>query len=166
MEFRTHSKKRCKAISHINESIKNYIQMKTNKILLGGIAGAIAFFLLGWLIYGILLMDYTTANYNQCAARPMDDMVWWAMILSNLAFGFLLSIVFSWSNTKGILAGAKVGGIIGLLFSTTVDFSIYSMSITFSNLSAVFVDIITYTVMTLIVGIVVALVMGIGKKEA
>ena len=138
--------------------------MKTNKILLGGIAGAVTFFILGWLVYGMLLTDYTTANFNQCANRPMEEMKWWAMILSNLAFGFLLSIVFIWSNTKGIMAGAKVGGIVGLLLAVSIDFSMYSMSNMFLNLTAVFVDIIVYTVLSTIVGVVVALVMGIGKK--
>ncbi len=38
--------------------------METNKILLGGLAGGVAFFLLGWVIYGILLMDYTMASYK------------------------------------------------------------------------------------------------------
>jgi hypothetical protein len=139
--------------------------MKSSKILLGGIAGGIAFFLLGWLIYGVLLMDYTTTNYNQCAARPMAEMIWWAMILSNLALGFLIAIVFIWSNTNGVMAGAKVAGVLGLLMSVSYDFSIYSMSSMFPKLTAVFVDIFAYTFMTVITGIVVVLVMGMVKKE-
>ncbi|MDP2890621.1 MAG: hypothetical protein Q8P34_16865 [Bacteroidota bacterium] len=54
--------------------------METNKILLGTLAGGVAFFLLGWLIYGILLMDFTMANYNQCNSRPMEDMVMSAIV--------------------------------------------------------------------------------------
>ncbi len=140
--------------------------MKTNRILLGGIAGGVTFFLLGWLIYGILLMEYTMNSYNQCAARPMENMVWWAMILSNLSFGFLLAIVFNWSNTQGILSGAKMGGILGFLIAVSLDLSVYSMTTTFLQLSAVLVDIIVYTVMSTLVGIVVGLVMVPGKKDA
>jgi len=142
--------------------------MKTNKILLGGLAGAVTLFLLGWLVYGVLLRDYMTSNtnYNQCAAKPMEDMIMWAMILSNLAIGFLISLVFSWSNTTGVMAGAKVAGIIGLLLTIAVDFSVYAMSTTFSNLTTVFIDIIIYTVMFAIGGVVVAWVMGMVKKEA
>ncbi|NOU46364.1 MAG: hypothetical protein HOO86_04795 [Bacteroidales bacterium] len=139
--------------------------METNKILRGGIAGGVAFFLLGWLIYGVLLMDYTTANFNQCAARPMEEMVWWAMMLSNLAFGFMLSIIFSWSNTTGMMAGAKVAGIIGLFVSVSMDFSVYSMSTMFSSFSTVFVDILAYTIMSVISGAIIALAMGMGKKQ-
>ena len=140
--------------------------MKTNKILLGGIAGAVTFFILGWLVYGILLSDYTAENFNLCAAKPMGEMSWWAMILSNLAFGFLLSIVFNWSNTKGIPAGAKAGGIMGLLIGISMDFSVYSMSNMYLNLTALFVDLIVYTFISVIVGIVVGCVMNTGKKEA
>ena len=125
-----------------------------------------AFFLLGWLVYGVLLKDYMAANYNQCATRPMQEMIWWAMILSNLAIGFLLSLVFSWSNTTGIKAGAKVAGIIGLLTSASYDLSSYSMSSMFHSFCVVLSDVVTYTVLLAIVGVVVAMVMGMGKKEA
>jgi hypothetical protein len=140
--------------------------MKMNKVLFGGITGAVAYFLLGWIIYGMLLMGFTTANYNQCAARPMEEMVWWAMILSSFAYGFLFAFVFDWSNTKGIMSGAKVGGIIGLLFVLSMDFSMYSMSSMFLNFTALIVDVIVYTVMSVIVGGVVAYIMGMVKKEA
>jgi len=140
--------------------------MKTNKVLFGGFAGGVAYFFLGWIIYGMLLMGYTTANYNQCAARPMDEMVWWAMILSSFAYGFLLAVVFNWSGTKRMMSGAKVGGIMGLLFVLSMDLSVYSMSSMFLNFTAVVVDIIVYTVMSAIVGCVVASIMGMGKKEA
>ncbi|HLF35991.1 MAG TPA: hypothetical protein VI583_17240 [Cyclobacteriaceae bacterium] len=137
--------------------------MKTSKILLGGIAGGVAFFLLGWLIYGILLMDYSAANYNQCAMRPEEGMVWWALIISNLGYGFLFATVFGWSNIRGIAGGAKAGGIIGILVILSIDLGMYSMTTTFSRFSAVILDIFVYTVMSTIVGAVVALAMG--KKE-
>jgi hypothetical protein len=138
--------------------------MKTKKILLGGIAGGVTFFLLGWLVYGILLMNYTTANYNQCAMRPMEEMIWMAMIISNLAFGFLLSVIFNWSNTTGILSGLKVAGITGLLICVSLDFSLYSMSSMFSGIPALLVDIVVYTIMSALTGVVVAWVMGMVKK--
>ena len=140
--------------------------MKVNKIIFGGVAGAVTFFLLGWIIYGLLLKDYMAANFNQCAMLPMQDFIWWAMIVSNLAIGFLVALVFSWSNTTGMAAGAKIGGIMGLLLSTSYDFSSYAMSSMISNFTAVIFDIVIYTVILAIGGVVVAWVMGMGKKEA
>ena len=137
--------------------------METKKILLGGLAGGVAFFLLGWLIYGILLMNFTMESYNQCNSRPMEEMVWWAMILSNLFSGLLLALIFSWSNTTGILSGAKVAGIIGLLFAISIDLSFYAMTTTFLKPAAILVDIVAYSVMSAMVGAVIGWVMGMKK---
>lgn len=142
----------------------NFNNMKTNKILLGGITGGVALFLLGWVIYGIILMDFATANYNQCMNRPMQEMVWWSLILSNLALGFMLSTIFSWSGTTGIMAGAKIAGVTGLLLSASMDFGYYSMTTMYVNPSVIVVDIIVYTVYLAIAGAIVAWVMGMVKK--
>jgi hypothetical protein len=140
--------------------------MNTNKILLGGLAGTVTYFFLGWIIYGMLLMDYMNANYNQCTMNPNGEMVWWALILSNVASAFLLALIFNWSNTKGWMGGAKIAGIVGVLMITSYDLSMYSMSTTFNSLSVVLIDIVIGTVFTAIVGAVIGLVMGLGKKEA
>ncbi len=140
--------------------------MKTSKLLLGGITGGVVFFLLGWLIFGLLLANFTAENYNQSVMRPMEEMIWWGMILSNLAFGFLVAIVFNWSNTKGAMNGAKVAGILGLVISIGIDSSLYAQSNMFPNFSIAIVDIIATTVMAAISGALVALVMGMGKQEA
>ena len=150
--------------SHMSRENSNFNKMKTNKILLGGLTGGGALFLLGWVIYGIILMDFATANYNQCMNRPMQEMVWWSLILSNLALGFLISTIFSWSGTTGLMAGAKVGGTIGILLSLSMDLSFYSMTTMYKDLSVMFVDIIVYTVYLAIAGAVVGWVMGMGKK--
>ena len=138
--------------------------MKTKRILFGGIAGGVIFFLLGWLIYGMLLMDFMAVNTNQGLSKPMDEMIWWAMILSNLASGFLLSFVINWSSTTAVMSGIKFGGVIGFLFAFGIDFSFYSMTTMYPDLTPVFVDIISYTVMTAVTGGVVAWVMGMVKK--
>jgi hypothetical protein len=140
--------------------------MKVSKILFGGIAGSVTMLLLGGLIYQVLLKNFVTANFNQSVMRSNEDMIMWAMILAYLGIGFLLSIVFSWTNSKGMMAGATVGGVIGLLAGIYSDFSMYSISTIFINTSAVFVDIIIAIVISAIGGVVVALVMGIGKKDA
>jgi hypothetical protein len=138
--------------------------MKTKKILLGGIAGGITFFLLGWVVYGMLLMDYNSANTNQTVNRPMEEMVFWAMLLSNLALGFLVSFGFNWSNSSGLMAGLRIGGIIGLLVSLSIDLSFYAMTTMFPSITPLIVDVLVYTALTAVTGSVVALVAGMVKK--
>ena len=89
------------------------------RILRGTVSGGIVLFLLGWLVYGLLLMSYMTANTNQCAARPQAEMVWWAMIVSNLLSAFFLTLVLKWSGAKEILDGLKIGAIFGVLLGSS-----------------------------------------------
>ena len=58
--------------------------MNTNKILLGGLAGAVTLFILKWVVYGVLLTDWITVNLNPCILRPMQEYIIWAMILAAL----------------------------------------------------------------------------------
>lgn len=138
--------------------------MTNNKTLIGGLAGGVAFFLLGWLIYGILLADYYAANTNQCAMRPMTDMVMWAMIISNLVAGFLVAIIFSWSNTSGMMSGAKVGAILGLLIAIWMDMNFYAMSTMYTSINPIIVDILVSAVYFALGGGIIAWVMGMVKS--
>ena len=138
--------------------------MKTNKILVGGVAGGIVFFLLGWLIWGLILAGYMAANSNQCIVRPMDQMIWWALILSDLCWGFLLAVVFSWSNTTGWMDGAKKGVIVGLLIGLLIDLYFYAASTMFSNLTVILVDVLATAVMLAVGGAIIAWAMGMVRK--
>ena len=140
--------------------------MNTKKILVGGIVGGVAFFLLGWLIYGILLAGYFAANGNPSIMRPMDQMIWWALILSNLSWGFVLAIIFSWSNTSGWMAGAKKGAIFGLMTALAIDLGYYAMSTMYSSVAPILVDIIATIVMVGIGGSLIAWAMSKVRKES
>lgn len=166
MESSNHEKNGAIPKSHMSRGNSKLDKMNTNKILLGGLAGSVTFFVLKWVVYGVLLIDYITANFNPCVLRPMQDYIIWALILATLAFGFLISMIFSWSNTTGLMKGAKIAGIIGLLYSISIDFALFGTSTRFSNLTAVFVSVIANTVMCAIVGLVVGWVMGMREKEA
>ncbi len=140
--------------------------MKTNKFLLGGIAGGIAFFFLGWLIYGVFLADFMQSNYDASLNRAEEDMIWWALIVANLAMGFLFAQILIWSNSKSLVDGAKVGGIIGILFGLNMDLSFYSMSTMFNSFMPVVVDILIFTIMSAIIGAIIVWAMNFIKEKA
>ena len=140
--------------------------MKTSKLLMGTLAGGIAFFLLGWLVYGMLMGGYMAENMNHCAMKPEAEWAWWALILSNFVSALLITLVLSWSNTSGFMGGAKIGGTLGLLIGLGFDLSFYSMSTMFLSFTVVIVDVLVYTVMTGIVGGVIGWVLAGKKTEA
>jgi hypothetical protein len=130
------------------------------KILRGTVFGGIAYFLLGWLVWGILLMDFLSAKMNQCANRPEGEMVWWAIILSNLVAALLLTLVLNWAKAKKILDGLKFGALFGILLVSLFDLSSWSMTTMFSNIGALLIDILVSTVVLAIVGLVIVLTWG------
>ncbi len=129
------------------------------KILRGTIFGGISYFLLGWLVYGILLMGFLSTNMNQCAART-DEMIWWAIILSNFTAALLLTLFLKWFGAKGIIDGLKIGALFGSLYAATVALSSWSMTTMYTGLGALIVDIIASTVLFAIIGIIIVLTWG------
>lgn len=130
------------------------------KILRGTIFGGIAYFLLGWLVYGILLMDFSAANYNQCLNRADGVMIWWALIASNFVLGLFLTLVLKWSGAKGILDGLKTGALFGLLWSVAMSLSYYSMTTMYKNFTALIVDVLVAVAIMAVVGLVIVLLWG------
>lgn len=136
--------------------------MSSKNYVLAGIAGGIAFFLLGWLVYGILLLDFMATNAGTATGvqRAETEMVWWALMLGNLSTGFLLSYVFSCvGSVKTAASGAKTGAWLGFLMAASIDLSMYGTS-NIMNLTGALVDILAFTIMASIAGAVVAWVLG------
>jgi hypothetical protein len=134
--------------------------MKTQKVLVGTLVAAVLFFFLGWLIYGVIVGDFMSANCDSSTARPMEDFVWWSMILSNLSQGLLLCLLIDWTGSYSASAGAKLGAVTGLLAALTVDFSFYAMTTMYSNVTVIIVDAICMAVLQAIVGAIAAVVMN------
>jgi hypothetical protein len=130
------------------------------KILRGTVVGGIVVFLVGWLIYGVLLMDYMKANMNQCTARPEGVMIWWAMIASQFLSALLLTLVLKWSGAKGIADGLKTGALFGILLGASMDLSFWSMTTLYNNLGVLAVDVVVYTLLMAVMGMVIVLVWG------
>ncbi len=139
--------------------------MNTNKILLGGLAGGVAFFLLGFLFYGILLMKFFEANSGSATGVMKDPPVWWALILGNIFWGLLLAVIFGrWASISTFAGGARAGAIIGLLASLSFDLTMFGTA-NLSTLPAAGVDVVVATIMSAIAGGVVGLVLGSGKSS-
>lgn len=133
------------------------------RILRGTLFGGIAFFFLGWLVWGMLLMDFSKENYNQTIYLPDDGMIWWAMIASNLVLALLVTLALNWAGAKTIIDGLKFGALVGGLYALTTDLGMYSMTTVISNLTAVAVDTLAYAAVTAITGAVIVLTWG--KKD-
>lgn len=135
--------------------------MNTNKVLVSGILGGIVYFLLGWLVYGILLMDFMATNSSAGVMKSQDDFAWWALIASNLIFGILIAyVLIAVGNITSTGKGVTTAAVIGLLTASGYDLGLYATS-NVSTLKGLIVDVMAITVMSAIVG---AVVVTVSKK--
>jgi len=139
--------------------------MNSKNYFLAGILGGIVYFLLGWLVYGMLLMDYMEENAGLALGVNRLDMLLWSIGLCSLLYGFFLSYIFSCvGQVKTAAAGAKSGAWVGFFVAGAIDFTMYGTT-NISTLNAVAVDILAATVMASITGAVVAWVLGAGPTK-
>ncbi|HET9823865.1 MAG TPA: hypothetical protein VFP87_00955 [Chitinophagaceae bacterium] len=138
--------------------------MNSQKFIVAGIAGGIVNFVLGWLIYGMLLKDFMASNTQAGIMRSDSDMIWWALAVGNLAFGFLLAYVIGKASTASAGQGAAVGFILGLLVCLGYDLITYATTTMVSSLKVVAADVAATAVMSAIAGAVVGWVLGMSRK--
>lgn len=129
-------------------------------VLVGGIVGGIAFFLLGWVFYGILLMETFQSMEGTATGVAKEEMDYAFLFLGQLSFGFLLAYIFgNWANISTLSGGLKGGAIIGLLSGIGWDLTMYGTS-NFLTLNGTLLDIVVWTVMNAICGGIIGMVMG------
>lgn len=114
--------------------------MKTQQIAIGSLVAGASFFFLGWLIFGILLSPIMEANCSNIS-RPLEEMLFGPLIVSNLLWGLLISLSMAWTQKTGALAGLKTASLLGLIITSAMDLSLYSMTTYFNNLNAVIFDV-------------------------
>ncbi|MCF8237419.1 MAG: hypothetical protein K9I85_04630 [Saprospiraceae bacterium] len=139
--------------------------MSTNKILMSGLVAGIVAFFLGWIVWGMILMGMSESMSGSATgvSRGEDDMIWWALIVGNLLFGFLYAYIFGrWANITTAATGAKAGAMIGLIMSASWDLTMYGTT-NVMTLNGVFIDIIASTVVSAIIGAVAAWMLGRGN---
>ena len=139
--------------------------MDIKKWFIGGITAGILLFLLGWLVYGMLLMNFMN-NHTGAAGNVMrqePDMLY--LVIGNLAAGFMLAFVLMKANVTTMGGGFVTAGILNLLMAISVDSMIYATTTTISK-TAMAADVAASTIMFAVVGAITAMVMNMGKKTA
>ena len=128
--------------------------MNVKNFVVGGIVGGIVDFLMGWLVWGILLKD----TFPKPEGAGAENMMF--IFLGCLSFGFLISYVFS--KGEGIstyMNGIKMAVGIALFMSLRDNFfmGMYKETIDFKLMG---IDILAAMVVASIVGAAVAVVNG------
>lgn len=119
--------------------------METKRIFIGTLVGGVAMFFLGWVIYGMLMMNVMSEYCDDSLNRPKDQMIWGALIASNLVWGLLVALLLSWTGMRSAMGGMKLGATLGLLAGLAFDLSMYSMSTMIKDPTFIALDVIAFT---------------------
>ena len=123
--------------------------MNTKSFLLSGIAGTIVCFLLGWLFYGTLFTDVYPQNDEECMLF---------IFLGCLFYAFAFALIYNrWANISTFNSGAKAGFLIGLLWTLSMNFFMYSSGTSLDSnfLLLVAIDAVSATIMGGVIGLVI-----------
>ncbi len=94
--------------------------MNWTKFTLATLIGGIAYFLLGWGVYGVLLKDVLAipVEFKGTAAYPEDQFKISLMFASCLVWAALFSFIFiRWANISTFVGGLKYGALLGALIT-------------------------------------------------
>ncbi|NNT71407.1 hypothetical protein HKT18_04170 [Flavobacterium sp. IMCC34852] len=128
--------------------------MNVKNFIVGGIVGGIADFLMGWLLYGMLLKDF----FPKPEGAGAENITF--IFLGCMCFGFMMSFIFN--QGEGIskcVPGVKLAIGIALFMSLSMNF-FYSMYSETINWQMVAVDVLVSIVIASVVGAVIAVVNG------
>jgi hypothetical protein len=134
-------------------------QMECKRFTIGTIVGAVALFIVGYLIFDLAFKAFYEANRGSATGVDRSGPLYWAAMLSCLAYAAL--IVYAIGNrasSLSIFEGAKIGAIAGFLLWFAVDFSFYGYT-NLSRLTVAIVDPFLEAVHAGIAGIVIAAVL-------
>ena len=135
--------------------------------IIAALIGAVVSFLLGWLIWGMLTMDYYNANTNPVfAGLQKDPPVLGVILIAQVCWSLLLAYVLDKSGESGFASGFKTGAILFFLIETAMVAMFYATMDIYSGTTIMFVDIALNVIFGGVVGGVVGWWMGRGAKAA
>ena len=128
--------------------------MNVKNFIVGGIVGGIVDFLMGWLVYGMLLKE----TLPKPEGTGPENMLF--IFLGCMAFGFLISYVFSQGEgISNVSAGIKMAIGIALFMGLSNHFFRHMYENTI-DIKMMVIDIVAGLVLATVVGAAVALVNG------
>ena len=129
--------------------------MNIKSFTLSAIAGTIVYFLLGWLFYGALFTEiYPTAGDEKSLLFIFIGCLFYALIFS-LIFG-------KWAHISTFKSGTIAGIYLGILYSISMNFFMYSSSDL--NVENFITNVLITTVSTAIMCGMIGYVLGKTKE--
>lgn len=139
------------------------------KFLLTGLVTTVVNLLLHTVAYIFILKDFYQSHpaiSEECREqlyRPADQLIIWAMAVTSVTMGFLITTIIQWSGARTFASGLKYGLLIAILYWGSVNFGLYASSNLFSQASVLVDFVCSSTVMTIACAVAAWM---LGKRKA
>ena len=113
--------------------------MDAKRFVAGTVAGGVTLFVTGYLIFTLGFAAFYAANSGSAVGVDRPDQIYWAVVVSALAYAALIMVALGSTTGISMAKGAKVGALVGFLIWATADFVIFGTS-NVANLTRTVVD--------------------------
>ena len=137
------------------------------RLLAASIVGGIAFFILGFLIYGLLL-DPMVMKPNMISYPGLmnETPIWVPLVLANIVNALLLAYIFdTWAGIRTFMGGLRGGAVVMFLIALAMQLFFASFMNLSKNFTPAIADIVGSTVLGAIGGGVIGQVLGMMNKD-
>ena len=133
--------------------------MTLQRIAIGTVVGGLVFFFVGYLVFGILLVDFFMSNAGSATGVSRDPISFGPLIVGQLAWGAVLTLILGWSGASSVAQAAKISWVTGLLFMIGIDFTLYGTS-NINNMTATVVDAAVASLLFALAGVAISAATG------
>lgn len=129
------------------------------KVIYSALGGALTLFLLGGLVYEVLLKDFSNEMMNAIGEAANRNPSMGIIVAAQLTLGLLLALLFNLLHIKNFKDGAIHGAWITFLITLWFDLWLFA-SFNFMTLSFSLVDILSNIIFGAVAGGVIGLIQG------
>ena len=133
--------------------------MSNKQYTMATLAGGIAMFATGYLLYELVLGDFFANNTGTATGVMRETPLYWSIIVGSVITAAFLVMVIGWRGDSSAGAGLKTGAFVGLitaLGSNFVMYGAYNLANLTSTLSGALVDMILFGVSGAVIGAVLS----------
>ena len=140
--------------------------MTEGRFWAASVAGGVTLFVVGVLLWGILLSGFFEAHVGTAVGVVKEEMDFFHLALGQFFWGVLLALIIArYAGVSGFLEGLKIGALVGFLMSLSIGLNQLSMTNLFDVTTAM-VDPFVSAVWSGLGGGVIGLVLAGGDKKS
>jgi hypothetical protein len=116
--------------------------MDKNYLIKSGILGGIAFLLLTWVVYGLILTDSYTETTLGRGLWGSEDFAWWIVVVIHLIWGFFVAKTMAWTYMNPLTpsSGMRRGAVMGIFVGLAANLGLSGLA------PAVFIDVVVLAI--------------------